>query len=340
MPDAHLAEDVCIGVVVGTDATLYPSAVGGDIGCGVAAVAFDAEATIASDARTAARLLAALYEAVPFVRHRRERAAPLPACLRDRPLSHRALERVRRRESEAQLGTLGSGNHFIELQADADGRLWLMLHSGSRGLGQAIRDHHLTHARSGRLGLQFLDADSEAGRAYLADVDWALTYAEASRRVMVERVTEILDRLCGVSVDAKSYVSCHHNHVRSERHGGETLWVHRKGAIPAAAGEPGLVPGSMGTFSVHVVGRGHPNALGSSAHGAGRKLSRGAARRAIAVRQLAREMKDVFFDHRLAASLRDEAPSAYKNADSVLRAQADLTQVVRRLKPVLVYKGV
>ena len=139
MPDAHLAEDVCVGTVVGTDGTLYPNAVGGDI-----------EAARAADPKTAAKVLSGLYDGIPFVRHDRERAPGLPDELRERPLSSPGLERARRREAERQLGTIGSGNHFVELQGDEDGRLWLMLHSGSRGLGQAIRDHHLGRCRSGQ----------------------------------------------------------------------------------------------------------------------------------------------------------------------------------------------
>jgi tRNA-splicing ligase RtcB len=340
MPDAHLAEDVCVGTVVGTTGTLYPAAVGGDIGCGVATIAFDVEAARVADGTIAARILHGLYEGVPFVRHRRGDAPPLPDDLRTRPLSAPALEKARRREAEAQLGTIGSGNHFLELQADEDGRLWLMLHSGSRGLGQAIRDHHLHLCRGGRLGLRFLDADSDLGRDYLADMDWALGYADASRRRMIDVAADVLARVLGAAPIADSYVSCHHNHVRRETHDGETLWVHRKGAIPAGADEIGLIPGSMGTFSVHVRGLGHPAAMGSSAHGAGRRMSRSEARRRISVPQLAREAGGVFFDHRLAASLRDEAPSAYKDVGSVLAAQSALARVIRRLRPLLVYKGV
>jgi tRNA-splicing ligase RtcB len=340
MPDAHLAEDVCVGTVVGTSSTLYPNAVGGDIGCGVAAIAFDAEADRVRDRRVAARLLAGLYERIPFVRHRRTDCPPLSDVLRDRPLSSPGLEKARRREAETQLGTIGSGNHFIELQEDEAGQLWLMLHSGSRGLGQAIRDHHLGRCRSGRLGLRFVEADSSAGREYLADLDWALAYADLNRRRMMDVAVDLLGRIADAPPMADSYVRCHHNHVRRETHGRETLWVHRKGAIPAALGEVGLIPGSMGTASVHVVGLGHEGALGSCAHGAGRRLSRSDARRRISVKQLAREAGAVLFDHRLAVSLRDEAPSAYKDIRSVLAAQRDLARITRRLRPVLVYKGV
>jgi tRNA-splicing ligase RtcB len=331
MPDAHLAEDVCVGTVVGTTDTVYPNAVGGDIGCGVAAIAFDTDAARVKERAVAARILAGLYRNIPFIRHHRGTAPPLPAEWRGRALSSLA---------ESQLGTIGSGNHFIELQEDETGQLWLMLHSGSRGLGQAIRDHHLGRCRSGRLGLQFLEADSAAGRDYLSDLDWALAYADLNRRRMLEVAVDLLARVADAHPIPDSYVGCHHNHVRQETHAGETLWVHRKGAIPATLGEPGLIPGSMGTASVHVIGLGHEGSLGSCAHGAGRRLSRTDARRRISVRQLSRETGDVFFDHRMAAALRDEAPSAYKDIDYVLAAQGDLARVTRRLRPVLVYKGV
>jgi tRNA-splicing ligase RtcB len=340
MPDAHLAEDVCVGAVLATSGTLYPSAVGGDIGCGMAAVAFDVEAAAVAESRTAAQILNALRASVPFGRYRRATVPSLPDGLRDRCLSSPELEALRRRDAAMQLGTIGSGNHFIELQADEKGRLWLMLHSGSRGLGPAIRAHHLRHCHVGRHGLRFLEAESHLGRSYLADVDWALAYADASRRRMVEAVARVLGHVAQATPLWETFESCHHNHVRLETHGGETLWVHRKGAIPAGAGVIGLLPGSMGTFSVHVVGLGNPASLGSCAHGAGRRLSRSAARREISVARLARESRGVFFDHRLARALREEAPSAYKDLSCVLRAQRDLARVVRRLRPVLVYKGI
>jgi len=340
MPDAHLAEDVCVGAVRATSGTLYPSAVGGDIGCGMAAVAFDIEAQAVTDARVAARILSAFGARVPFARHRRAAFPSLPQTLRERCLSSPELEAVRCREAEMQLGTLGSGNHFIELQADEGGRLWLMLHSGSREIGPAIRDHHLRRCHVGRLGLRFLEAESEAGRCYLADVQWALDYADASRRQMVEAVADALGGVARAVPLWDTIATCHHNHVRQETHASETLRVHRKGAIPAGAGAVGLVTGSMATFSVHVVGLGNEASLGSCAHGAGRRLSRTAARHQVSIVQLGRETAGVFFDHRLARSLREEAPSAYKDLTHVLRAQRDLARVIRRLRPVLVYKGV
>ena len=338
MPDVHLAADVCVGTVVATGSTLYPNAVGGDIGCGVAAMAFDGEAAVLDDERAAARVLAGLYRAIPFARHGRKASGRLPPDLDARPLNAPSLE-AGKGEASFQVGTLGSGNHFVELQADEEGRLWLMLHSGSRGIGQAIRDHHLASCTTGRRGLRFLEAASPEGQAYLGDVGWALEYAEANRRALVDAVLDVVERALGVRGDESSRVSGNHNHVRRESHGGEDLWVHRKGAMSAARGEPGLLPGSMGTRSFHVEGRGCEEALSSSAHGAGRRLSRTDARRTLSARDVARELRRVFYDHRRAASLREEAPSAYKDVDAVLRAQHDLVRVVRRLRPLLSFKG-
>jgi len=338
MPDVHLAADVCVGTVVATGSTLYPNAVGGDIGCGVAAMAFDGDGAVLDDERAAARVLAGLYRAIPFARHGRKASGRLPPDLDARPLNAPSLE-AGKGEASFQVGTLGSGNHFVELQADEEGRLWLMLHSGSRGIGQAIRDRHLASCTTGRRGLRFLEAASPEGQAYLGDVGWALEYAEANRRALVDAVLDVVERALGVRGDESSRVSGNHNHVRRESHGGEDLWVHRKGAMSAARGEPGLLPGSMGTRSFHVEGRGCEEALSSSAHGAGRRLSRTDARRTLSARDVARELRRVFYDHRRAASLREEAPSAYKDVDAVLRAQHDLVRVVRRLRPLLSFKG-
>lgn len=340
MPDVHLAADVCIGTVVATSRTLYPNAVGGDIGCGVAALVFNCEAARLDDERTAAAVLAGLYRAIPLTRHGRKRAPGLSPELAERVLSTSALEALKSRDGALQVGTLGRGNHFVELQADSGGRLWLMLHSGSRGIGQAVRDHHLARCVAGRSGLRYLDATSAEGADYLADMAWAVDYAEWSRRAMVAAVCEVVKEVLGTDPDEGSYVSCNHNHVRRETHEGEALWVHRKGAISAAAGESGLVPGSMGTHSFHVEGRGCAAALCSSAHGAGRRLSRTDARRRLSAKDVTRELRGVWFDHRLAAGLREEAPSAYKDIDAVLRAEHELVRIVRRVRPLLCFKGV
>jgi tRNA-splicing ligase RtcB len=265
-----------------------------------------------------------LYERIPRGRQRREGFGDWPVGLDPEALSSPSLRALARREGLAQLGTLGSGNHFVELQADDDGALWLMLHSGSRGIGPAIRAHH---AR-GLIGL-------EDGGAYLGDLDWALRYADANRRRLLDAAVDAV----GARADEDTLITCHHNHVRRETHDGRELWVHRKGAIPAARGEPGIVPGSMGAASFHVEGRGVAGALGSAAHGAGRAMSRTEARRRISDRELARQLAGVAWDARRAHLLRDEAPGAYKDIAAVMRAQRDLVRVVRRLRPLLSYKA-
>ncbi len=340
MPDVHLAADVCVGVVVATSHLIYPQAVGSDIGCGMLAVAFDIDATRLADPRIAAGVLAAIGRAVPAARRNRESAVPLPADLTEAPLSHPRVEAVRRREGAVEFATLGSGNHFVELQADEDGHLWVMLHTGSRAVGQAIRNHHLERAEGVGGTLKALDARTEAGQAYLADASWARRFAHASRTAIAQEVGKVLLESLDARLCWETAIAVDHNHVALEQHEGRELWVHRKGAMRARAGESGVLPGSMGTASYHVEGRGEGGALCSSAHGAGRVMSRSAARRHVTLKDVSQQMRGVWYDYRHADDLRDEAPSAYKDIRAVLRAQHDLVKVTRTLRPVLNYKGV
>jgi tRNA-splicing ligase RtcB (3'-phosphate/5'-hydroxy nucleic acid ligase) len=340
MPDVHLAADVCIGVVVATTHLIYPQAVGGDIGCGMLAVGFNVEATALKDPGIAGRILARLGRAVPARRRNRRDAIATPSEVTNATLSHPSLEAIRRNQGLIEFATLGSGNHFIELQSDdEDGRLWLMVHSGSRGIGPAIRDCHMEHAENVAGGLRVLDATSHRGANYLTDVAWARSFADASRRAMAEQVGTAVESVLGARLCWETIITTDHNHVALERHGGRELWVHRKGAMPAGLGQAGALPGSMGSFSFHVEGRGHEAALSSSAHGAGRALSRNAARAKVTDREFRRQMEGVWYDYRISDKLRDEAPAAYKDIKAVLRAQRDLVKVVRVLRPVLNYKG-
>jgi tRNA-splicing ligase RtcB len=342
MPDVHLAAEVCVGVAVATRRLIYPAAVGSDIGCGMAAVGFDGPADVLVEETAAGRVLAGLYRRVPALRHPAATMPPaLPVELQDTQLSHPALEQLKRRDGRVQLGTLGRGNHFLEFQSDAAGRLWLMVHSGSRGMGQAITGHHVglgdDESTGGRL--LALEADSPVGAAYLVDAAWAERYAEQNRLAMIRAVGELVNDLFGFALDESTLIHGNHNHVRQETHFGDTWWVHRKGALPAGDGVPGVIPGSMGSPSYHVEGRGCPESLASSSHGAGRAKSRTEAARSIGVKQLSREMAGVWFDHRRSKQLCDEAPSAYKDIRAVMRAQRELTKIVRELHPVLSYKG-
>lgn len=340
MPDVHLSADVCIGVVVATSSLIYPQAVGGDIGCGMLAVALDVEATALRLPRVAGQVLAALNRAVPARRRNRSEIVSQPGDLASFPLSNGNLESIRRSEGPIEFATLGSGNHFIEMQVDNDGRLWLMVHSGSRALGQAIRNYHLARAQAVTNRLRAFDAKSDPGIEYLKDASWARRFANLSRRAIAEQVGQVLAGNLGAHICWETLITTDHNHVSLECHGGRDLWVHRKGAMSARGAESGVLPGSMGTLSFHVEGRGNEEALCSSAHGAGRALSRGAARGKVTEREFRRQMEGIWYDSRLAGKLRDEAPSAYKDIRAVLRAQKELVRVTRTLRPVLNYKGV
>jgi tRNA-splicing ligase RtcB (3'-phosphate/5'-hydroxy nucleic acid ligase) len=341
MPDVHLSGDVCVGLAVATRRLIYPAAVGGDIGCGMAAIACDATADALQNGLMAARLLAELGRVVPAMRHSRATMPELPIHLSERPLSDPRLTKLVTRDGRVQFATLGRGNHFLEFQADQEGRLWIMLHSGSRAMGQAITAHHVAAAerQSQRRKLPWLDAETQTGRDYLADVEWAIAYADASRLAMLRAVEQVLGDVLTSRLAWDTLIHANHNHVRREQHGGELWWVHRKGALPASKGVAGVIPGSMGTQSYHVTGRGCAESLSSSSHGAGRAMRRGEAAQRVSPKQLAREMRAVWFDTRFAKQLCDEAPSAYKDVQAVMRAQRELTRIDRVLRPLLSYKG-
>lgn len=338
MPDVHLASEVCIGTVIATTRVIYPHAIGSDIGCGMAAIAFGCEGAALDNAQAAPVVLAALRDHVPILRHRSlENSGAMPASLGGLSLS--ALRTVAEREGRIELGTLGRGNHFLEFQRDQEDRLWLMVRSGSRVMGQEITRAHAANAERAGGGLVSLDTSGIAGQAYLNDVQWAVRYAAANRAAMIHSAAIALKSVLNVEPDPDSFIDASHNHVRWERYPEGVRLVHRKGASPAEVGEAGLIPGSMGTASFHVVGRGVEEALRSSSHGAGRAMSRGKAGGRISTRQLEDELGSVWLDRKRLHALSDEAPSAYKDIRAVMRAQRDLVRITRELTPVLSYKG-
>jgi len=338
MPDVHLAHDVCIGTVFATRGLLYPAAIGGDVGCGVAALRLSGQLD-ALDEQRSEQLLAGLRRMIPILQHgSATRPAALPADLDDLPCS-RAAMRLRKREARRQLGSLGRGNHFVELQADDAGQAWLMIHSGSRSLGPALQAFHQRHEQGRSAGLGYLEADSAAGRAWLADQAWARAWARCNRQRLAAAACAVLHQVLGLEPQPDSWIDCDHNHVRWERHQGQEIFVHRKGAIRADLDEQGLIPGSMGSASFHVRGRGCSQAFASASHGAGRRFSRSQARERIARTVLVRQMRGVRFDQRRARSLVEEAPGAYRDIRRVMAAQRQLVKITRRLTPRLVFKG-
>jgi tRNA-splicing ligase RtcB len=302
----------------------------------MAAIATDAESNLLQDEQRAAKLLAGLYRDVPSNKHYTRR--DLPASLMQQPLSCALLSKLADRDGRVQLGTLGRGNHFLEFQGDDEGRLWILVHTGSRAMGQAITRHHPAKMEVSR-GLAFCEAASDVGSCYLNDVDWARAYASENRLAILQTVDKLLQRLFGTTLQWESLIHSDHNHVVQESHFNDTLWVHRKGAQSARDGEPAIIPGSMGTPSFHVLGRGELRALCSCSHGAGRTLSRGEARKQINVRALSRQMRSVWFDRRRSSALCEEAPAAYKDIHHVMQAQKQLVRIIREVQPLVSYKG-
>ncbi|VVS91007.1 RtcB family protein [Desulfoluna spongiiphila] len=350
MPDCHLGYGMPIGGVVAADHAIIPNAVGVDIGCGMMALQTD----LASDALSRddlRRLLTQVKERVPlgFSRHKKEQS--WDGFSRQRP---RFIKDGAWKTARESLGSLGGGNHFIEVQKGDDGSLWLMIHTGSRNLGKTIAEYHhkkaLAWCRKHGVplpddDLAFFPTETPEGMAYIEDMNLALAYAMENRRRIMTALAHSLESLCPFS--QKRLVNIHHNYASLEAHDGKQVWVHRKGATSAARGEAGIIPGSMGTPSYIVEGLGNPESFRSCSHGAGRAMGRNQASRILDPEHCTAAMGDVVFDrwhtirHGKLKGRPDlgEAPQAYKAIEAVMAAQADLTRPVVRLFPLGVVKG-
>ena len=353
MPDVHTGIGATVGSVIATRGAIIPAAVGVDIGCGMIAARLSLDASVL-DEKVLRRLLGQIGRDVPvgFEQHpegwvppaARQFAAGLKA-ITDR---HPGVKKRVGRHSDwvRQLGTLGGGNHFIEVCLDETQHVWLMLHSGSRGIGNAIGQYFIELARreAERAQLQLPDRDlawfgegTPAFADYVAAVQWAQDYAAANRAAMVDLVLAALRRHLPPFEVTGEVVNCHHNYVARERHYGADVWVTRKGAVRAGRGDTAIIPGSMGAKSYIVRGRGEPLSFESCAHGAGRRMSRSQADRTFSERDLARETAGVVC--RKDRGVIDEIPSAYKDIDAVMANQSDLVEAVHTLKQVLCVKG-
>jgi len=360
MPDVHLGRGATVGTVIPTRAALVPAAVGVDVGCGMLAARTNLAA--ADLPESLARLRAQIEREVP-VGHNFHKHPLAPAGSRDAPgldARMRQLDerfpklRIRDRMGGLdeprlwrQLGSLGGGNHFLELCLDDEDTVWVMLHSGSRNVGNLIGQSAMQMAReiAKRLDrslpdrdLAWLDEGTPEFEAYVEGLGWAQEYASLNRDLMLHLVRKALERNLGREVDfVGAITNCHHNYARIEEHFGENIWVTRKGAVSARAGELGIIPGSMGARSFIVRGKGEASAYCSCSHGAGRRMSRTEARRKFTRRDLALETAGV--ECRKDDGVIDEIPSAYKDIDEVMAAQRDLVEVVTTLKQILCVKG-
>jgi tRNA-splicing ligase RtcB (3'-phosphate/5'-hydroxy nucleic acid ligase) len=349
MPDAHLGKGATVGSVIPTLGAIIPAAVGVDIGCGMIAV----RTQFTRDRFTSG--LGMLRGAI-------ERAVPLSAGKYNRQLTETATIRVKHLRAQAeqagfdpddygrnwtlQLGTLGSGNHFIEVTVDETDAVWLFLHSGSRGIGNKIAQHHIGVARDlcTRWWISLPDPDlaylvegtPEFDR-YIAELRWAQEFALLNREEMMDRVIDCVASWIDEPVVEQERINCHHNFTQREEHWGKEVWLSRKGAIEATAGTPGLIPGSMGTASYVVVGKGNRLSLNSSPHGAGRNYSRSAARKTFTREQLDAAMAGIEWRH--TDAFLDEIPQAYKPVEQVMADAEDLVEIRHVLRQILNVKG-
>jgi tRNA-splicing ligase RtcB len=340
MADAHVSDGIAVGSVFATESTVIPRALGGDLGCGMSVRKIAADAT-SLDRRTLDDVVKRLGRAIPTGHEtHRGRGIAVPDELLSVRLSTHSLERQREALSPRHLGTLGQGNHFLELDRDVEGGVWLLVHSGSRGLGAAVAAHHVrAAAATGRDELVGLDVGAREGAAYLSDLGWALDFARANRKALESRALEVLGDLLPVAVEPEARLDVHHNFVARETWFGRDLLVHRKGAVAVPKGARALVPGSMGTASYIVEGRGCEAAFGSCSHGAGRVMSRKEAHQRIRPEVLDEAMRRVAYPEHRRRQLVEEAPMAYRDIRQVLDDQSDLVQRSVRLEPIAVLKG-
>ncbi|MER6560071.1 RtcB family protein [Streptomyces sp. NPDC001027] len=353
MPDVHYGKGATVGSVIAMRGAVCPAAVGVDIGCGMSAVKTSLTANdLPGDL---SRLRSKIEQAVPVGRGMHDdlvdpgRFHGLAAGGWDDFWSRfdgvAETVRFRRERAGRQMGTLGAGNHFVELCTSEDGSVWLMLHSGSRNIGKELADHHIGVAQ--RLphnqGLVDRDlavfiSDTPQMAAYRNDLYWAQEYAKYNRTIMMALLKDVVRKeFKKAKPTFEQEISCHHNYVAEERYEGMDLLVTRKGAIRAGSGEYGIIPGSMGTGSYIVKGLGNEKAFNSASHGAGRRMSRTAAKRRFSTKDLAEQTRGV--ECRKDSGVVDEIPGAYKPIEQVIDQQRDLVQVVAKLKQFICVKG-
>lgn len=354
MPDAHMGKGATVGSVIATKNAIIPAAVGVDIGCGMNAIRLSLKAHQLPDNLSTLRNAIERMVPVGFAQHKQVLAkastlAPLDKRLRLITDKHPALRRMLRQFDatwQKQLGTLGGGNHFIEICLDESDDVWVMLHSGSRGIGNVIGSYFIERAKKeaqDRFGrapdsdLSYFVEGSSSFDDYMQAVEWAQEYAFHNRREMMRVILEAMRPLLPKFFATKEAINCHHNYVQRELHFGEMVFVTRKGAISAQQDEYGIIPGSMGAKSYIVKGRGNADSFCSCSHGAGRRMSRAKAKLLFNQQDLIEQTQGV--ECRKDKGVLDEIPAAYKDIDSVMANQQDLIEVVHTLRQVLCIKG-
>lgn len=351
MPDAHWGMGATVGSVIPTRGAIIPAAVGVDIGCGMIASELPFTAEDLPD--DLGDLLSRIEQVVPAgvgKGHAEWNDDPRRhvGSVVGWPDDHNDLSNKQRSKAINQFGTLGSGNHFVEVCLDERDHVWVVLHSGSRGIGNELAKVHIEGARKlmKRYFIELEDPDlaylvegTPEFDAYIEAMLWAQDYALANRELMMDAVLEQIAEFLGRQTKTVQRINCHHNFTEKEHHHGKDVWLTRKGAIRARQGDLGIIPGSMGAATYIVTGAGNSASYKSCSHGAGRRLSRGKARRELTVGGLKKQMKGRTWMEDQAEKLLDEAPDAYKDIDQVMEDQKDLVSVVHTLRQIVNYKG-
>ncbi len=352
MPDVHYGIGATVGSVIPTVGAVIPAAVGVDIGCGMVAVRTSLSAEDMPE--SLAKLRSAIEKAVPVgqgdfgddvPKHNEEAWFNiLGTQFEDIKAKHPGV--VTRRDPSAQLGTLGGGNHFIELCLDKEGRLWVMLHSGSRGIGNRIGTYFIELARQDMrkyfvnlpdIDLAYFPDGTEHFKDYVEAVEWAQSYAMHNRQAMLKQIVDAVRGQLPPFTLTDEVINCHHNYISREHHFDQDVFITRKGAVRARRGDMGIIPGSMGTRSYIVRGKGNKESFDSCSHGAGRKMSRNSAKAKYTLDDHIKATEGV--ECRKDSGVLDETPAAYKPIEDVMAAQSDLVEVVHELKQILCVKG-
>ncbi len=360
MPDCHMGYGMPIGGVLATQGVVIPNAVGVDIGCGMCAVKTSLKAS-QLDTETLKKIMGRIREVVPvgFEHQKKEQDIGLMPCLQEHlekfSIGYEHTSIINKEYSSAlkQLGTLGGGNHFIEIQKDTEDNVWIMIHSGSRNLGKKVADHYNKIAVElnkrwfscvpKEWELAFLPIETQEAKNYLAEMNYCIEFALANRKLMMDNILNCFCDILGVIKTSKwrePIINIAHNYARYEHHFGKDVLVHRKGATSAKLGEIGIIPGSQGTSSYIVKGKGNADSFMSCSHGAGRCMGRKQASRTLSLEGEIKRLDEQGIIHGIRTEKDlDEASGAYKNIDVVMENQKDLVEIVTKLQPLAVIKG-
>ncbi len=349
MPDAHGGKGMPIGGVLATKGVVIPNAVGVDIGCGMCAVKTNVRVEEVTQEVLRKKILRGIRKQIPLGMAHHKQAQPEEYMPQGFDTDSMTVIRRELTSAHKQVGTLGGGNHFIEIQRDDEGWMWIMIHSGSRNLGKQVGDYYNDKAESlnrrwysvvpSEINLPFLPLKTDEFRQYWAEMEYCVAFALCNRSLMMQRIEEVIgDTLSGAEFEP--IINIAHNYAAWENHFGENCIVHRKGATLATAGTTGIIPGSQGTCSYITEGLGNPESFMSCSHGAGRRLSRTAARNELSLEEEIGRLERLGVIHAIRGrDDLDEAAGAYKNIDEVMAAQSDLVRIRTRLSPVAVIKG-